>query len=138
MATCSSRSLEGGHDAENDYCCTSCSAKASFFCKTCSRLFCCSCNKHHDKILKDHQVLGEKEIANWGNFKAVETVLMCEKHPNEEEKMYCVDHDLVCCHICISKNHRYVLVYVILILAILTYTCIDKRSINTGAHIYLL
>lgn len=115
MATGLSRGLEGGHDAVYDYCCTPCAddklnAEASYYCRNCSKLFCYICVSFHDKVLKDHQVLGKKEIARWGKVKTVTPALMCEKHPDKEEEMYCPEHDITCCHVCTNIFHRYALI----------------------------
>lgn len=80
-------------------------------CMECQTYFCQACLKLHNKILKSHTLIGQKD----GNFEDVQKSLLersrafkdpCDEHPEEVLKMYCRNHDLVCCTVCVAVHHR--------------------------------
>ena len=104
--------LEYGSDLVHAYSCFSCSedgrtSQANHFCQDCVQCFCDVCLRHHDKVLKRHDVLGRTDIDKWSTATTlVGQLVRCEKHPAETLKLECKDHGQLCCHVCVSVDHR--------------------------------
>lgn len=117
MATASKRTtLELGQDAVYDFSCTPCTqnnlnAEAVSYCTNCRTVFCDTCIKLHGRLFKGHDVLGEEDVAKWGDVKVVTPVVLCDEHRGKEQEMFCEDHDCLCCEICIHLNHRQVFIF---------------------------
>ena len=94
-----------------DYNCTPCSQQERFteakrFCVECGEYFCSTCLSWHEKFsaTKGHTLVKCEEVSK----EHVPTRFSkCEVHPDKEEDMVCCDHDVVCCRVCITRNHRY-------------------------------
>jgi len=107
-----SATLEHGSDLVYDYSCLSCSedgrnSEATHFCQDCEQCFCDACIILHNRIMKRHAVLGRKDVAKWSTATAlVGPIARCEKHSQETIKLECLDHQQLCCHVCISIDHK--------------------------------
>ena len=105
-------SLDIGSDMIYEFCCHSCqdddkNTEANHFCQECAQCFCDVCIQHHNKVLKKHTVLGRKDVDKWSTATAlVGPLVRCEKHPEETLKLECLDHRQLCCHLCVSVDHR--------------------------------
>ncbi|WAR19753.1 hypothetical protein MAR_001591, partial [Mya arenaria] len=76
---------------------------AKYFCGNCSKYYCDTCLTLHAKLLKEHSVLGRKDVDKWmGQGDALVT---CDLHPSNVLKLYCEDHAELCCTLCVSLNH---------------------------------
>lgn len=100
-------------DMDYDFTCTTCledklNAEASYYCKQCSRHYCEKCIQMHNKFSRSHHVLDRTELKLWGKVKDTITMATCERenHGHCELQMYCRDHDVICCHVCVSQEHR--------------------------------
>lgn len=94
------------------YICTPCAkvqqnSEALFYCTNCGKHFCSFCQHQHEKLLDGHRVLGVDKKGQWGSVKSV-FLPTCEEHHAKEMEMYCGDHDVVCCMICVQIKHKYV------------------------------
>ncbi|KAH3717480.1 hypothetical protein DPMN_060270 [Dreissena polymorpha] len=101
-----------GSDHVIEYCCSSCeedaiSQEAAYYCKLCSKFYCCQCVKFHGKLFKKHETYGQDESDQWPVSKVTQDVLeKCREHKDEHFKFYCEDHRLLCCNSCVVFNHR--------------------------------
>ena len=125
-----SSSLYKGSDVLYDYECSSCyedglNTEAQHFCRDCIECFCDKCVSHHNKVLRKHTVLGRKDVSQWSAVSSkVDASVRCDQHQTKPLELYCEDHDQLCCHICVSTDHRYIVVG-ILNASILTKFCSD-------------
>jgi len=107
-----SSSLCKGSDAVHDFTCSSCNhdglnTEATHFCRECAECFCVKCVKHHNKALKKHTVLGRKDVLQWVSVSnKVDAWEYCDLHKTKPLELYCKKHDQLCCHICVSTDHR--------------------------------
>ena len=84
--------------------------EAMFRCVNCQENFCKGCVQLHNKILKSHTLIercGEQTGSTDDNEGALPGVT-CNQHPLEILKMFCENHDTVCCTVCIALDHRLV------------------------------
>lgn len=80
---------------------------ADYYCKNCNEFQCSECSKCHEmfEMLVGHELVdatkGEKLIPaiNMNEFDT------CHSH-KERFKLYCVDHDTLCCTMCVCTQHR--------------------------------
>lgn len=72
-----------------------------FQCQTC---FCEKCVGYHNKCFKTHSLF-YKTFAKSQNVQQTSD-LMCEKHPGNAIQMFCGEHDLVTCAVCLAVDHR--------------------------------
>jgi len=107
-----SATLEYGTDFVYDYSCLSCSedgrnSEAKHCCQDCEQFFCEVCIELHNRIMKRHTVLGRTDVKKWSTAPAlVGPIARCEKHPQETIKLECWDHRQLCCHVCVSIDHK--------------------------------
>lgn len=80
-------------------------AEALFYCENCLKHLCGSCEKLH-RFFKDHNVVGKDQMDQWGAKIKGEALKSCRSHDGKERDMYCNDHEVVCCYVCVSTNHR--------------------------------
>ena len=80
--------------------------KAKGYCKNCDGHLCQDCLKVHrtSRDTREHKVISEAKYST-SAFKNNNGILRCEEHQATLET-YCDDHDLLCCHLCISNAHR--------------------------------
>ncbi|KAH3718039.1 uncharacterized protein LOC127855904 [Dreissena polymorpha] len=101
-----------GSDHVMEYCCSSCeedaiSQEAAYYCKLCSKFYCCQCVQFHGKLFKKHETYGRDEPDQWPVSKVTQDVLeKCREHQDEHLKFYCEDHRFMCCNSCVVFNHR--------------------------------
>jgi hypothetical protein len=83
------------------------SEPALFVCVECSDVLCKTCHQCHkaNKFTSGHKTVSITNISE------VEKSLnffryACPDHKNEELKLFCVDHDVPCCSLCVSVTHR--------------------------------
>ncbi|XP_052081081.1 probable E3 ubiquitin-protein ligase MID2 [Mytilus californianus] len=82
-------------------------SEASSVCIDCSDALCANCTRCHksNKLSSNHEIVPISDISKEGyalkSFKN-----MCSEHKNKELELFCVDHDLPCCSICVSVKHR--------------------------------
>ncbi|XP_071172135.1 E3 ubiquitin-protein ligase TRIM56-like [Mytilus edulis] len=82
-------------------------SEASFICVDCSDLLCSNCKKHHkaSKTSSDHEIRNINELSSVSEcLKTFKN--LCSEHKEEELKLFCVDHQIPCCSMCVSINHR--------------------------------
>ncbi|XP_053384937.1 uncharacterized protein LOC123536972 [Mercenaria mercenaria] len=106
-------------DMMHDFVCTPCSedgrsTEAFKYCVECQSYFCKSCLQQHSKFppLKKHILLDKADIE--GATRQDKTKLpvvalpsdFCSDHPGNVTQIYCRNHDVVCCTVCIALDHR--------------------------------
>ncbi|XP_045171828.2 uncharacterized protein LOC123533913 [Mercenaria mercenaria] len=110
-----SSSVLGSSDVIHDFSCTPCfedgkNMEAINFCVNCQTYFCESCVGMHNKLLKSHSVLHQAAMKAGSRTQSKTTAILptgdCDDHPGNVIQMYCGDHDLVCCTVCIAVDHR--------------------------------
>ena len=105
-------SLYKGSDALYDYVCSSCyedglNTEAKHFCRDCEECFCDKCVSYHNKALRKHTVLGRRDVSQWAAVSSkVDASVRCDHHQTKPLELYCEDHGQLCCHICVSTDHR--------------------------------
>ncbi|WAR26041.1 TRI33-like protein [Mya arenaria] len=114
MASKFDSSLQNSSDLIHDFTCSPCeedglNSEAQSFCVECSKYYCSRCEPKHDGLFKRHSVLGRKDVGKWTPLPhtIVDDLERCERHPREALKMFCKDHDQLCCHVCVSVDHRH-------------------------------
>ncbi|XP_045186744.2 uncharacterized protein LOC123544745 [Mercenaria mercenaria] len=108
-----SRSVAGSSDVIHDISCTPCSedarnTEAVNYCVNCETYFCQTCVGYHNKVLKTHNVLDRnamKSIKHESKQSEAEA-RDCSEHPGNVIQMYCGNHDVVCCTVCVAVDHR--------------------------------
>lgn len=76
---------------------------AQYYCTDCEAYYCESCFEFHTRIpmLAKHIVLKGKDIDVWADLP-----YKCHTHDKTYE-FFCGKHETLCCHICVSLQHRY-------------------------------
>ncbi|CAC5402933.1 TRIM56 [Mytilus coruscus] len=79
--------------------------EANNFCKECGELLCNMCTKYHraNKSTATHSVHLFTELSR-DELKSSNQC--CNLHPGEMLKLYCCDHEIECCSLCVSVDHR--------------------------------
>ncbi|WAR04269.1 TRI33-like protein, partial [Mya arenaria] len=96
-------------DEIHDFSCSVCkddnlNIEANHSCGDCAKYYCDKCLIFHAKIHKRHVVLGRNDVDKWvGQGDALVT---CDLHPPKILELLCEDHAELCCHLCVSLNHR--------------------------------
>ncbi|XP_052804054.1 uncharacterized protein LOC128234095 isoform X3 [Mya arenaria] len=109
MASKHRTSVLNASDEIHDFSCSVCkddnlNIEAKHFCGDCSKYYCDKCLTFHAKLHKRHVVLGRKDVDKWvGQGDALVT---CALHPLKVLELLCEGHNELCCHICVSLNHR--------------------------------
>ncbi|KAL4218817.1 hypothetical protein ACF0H5_021405 [Mactra antiquata] len=108
------RSVEVSSDALFDKECTPCMSRSGSkqvavdFCKTCHQSFCTFCSGYHKLYMKEHKVIHIACSSNTMDPLPVSEVPGIEKcifHPDRDVEMYCGEHDMVYCSLCIENCH---------------------------------
>ncbi|XP_052777158.1 uncharacterized protein LOC128214629 [Mya arenaria] len=99
-------SIYKGSDLIHDYSCSKCeendfNTEAQHFCPECEHYLCDKCVRIHGEYFKKHVVYGRGDIQKWAGF----SMDRCDQHGNKLE-VHCDDHQELCCHVCVSLNHR--------------------------------
>lgn len=111
MAEGFSRTLQAGSDTDNEVVCTPCEEdskcqRAVHYCPTCDQYLCAMCSYHtRFQATKGHSV---SKVPSVGQHvtKNVMTVPKCPIHPDRNIEMYCGQHNMVYCALCIATDHR--------------------------------
>ncbi|XP_071175403.1 E3 ubiquitin-protein ligase TRIM56-like [Mytilus edulis] len=80
---------------------------AIFICFDCSDLLCDNCFKHHkaNKYTADHEINPIEQLTSDSHLlKSFKN--KCSEHKKKDLELYCVDHDIPCCSMCVSIYHR--------------------------------
>ncbi|XP_063442912.1 tripartite motif-containing protein 59-like [Mytilus trossulus] len=80
---------------------------ATFVCFDCSDLLCGNCCKHHkaNKYTVDHEIIPIEQLTS--DINLLKTYKnKCSEHKGKDIELYCVDHDIPCCSMCVSISHR--------------------------------
>lgn len=80
---------------------------AAFLCLECADTLCDICYNCHksNKSSSDHEVKPLSSISKKEKFPKAFTS-SCSVHTSEKIKLFCMDHDIPCCTMCISITHR--------------------------------
>ncbi|KAH3722029.1 hypothetical protein DPMN_064978 [Dreissena polymorpha] len=71
---------------------------AEWYCETCLKCFCSQCNHHHSQLYSYHTTCGRGDLNKWPLTKKIEDFLQkSDVHKDERLKMFCQDHDQLCC-----------------------------------------
>ncbi|WAR19755.1 TRI33-like protein, partial [Mya arenaria] len=102
-------SLLNASDEIHDFSCSVCkddhlNTEAKYFCGNCSKYYCDKCLTLHAKLLKEHIVLGRKDVDKWVG--QGDALITCDLHPSKILELHCEDHAELCCNLCVSLNHR--------------------------------
>ncbi|XP_052815857.1 uncharacterized protein LOC128242658 [Mya arenaria] len=102
-------SMSMASDLIHDFVCSPChedklNTEAKYFCGDCSKYFCDKCLTLHSKLFKQHVVLGRKDVDKWVG--QGDALISCDFHPGKVIELLCEDHAEMCCHLCVSLNHR--------------------------------
>ena len=100
-----------------DFKCEPCSldmlnSNALFYCSACKSYLCDQCHRAHRQLYRDHEVLDRTHVEEWGNVKT-EYIEQCNEHSDKEISLFCQDHECLCCAVCVSVSHRYVVVFIL-------------------------
>ncbi|XP_052258861.1 uncharacterized protein LOC127863388 [Dreissena polymorpha] len=112
MATITRSSVYKGSDIMLDYSCMPCEEKgfskeAEVYCEKCTTFYCGSCLNLHNQLYKTHTRYERSDMKDWPLAMATrDCVEKCEVHMDEKLKLFCEDHEKLCCNTCISLNHR--------------------------------
>ncbi|XP_052817011.1 uncharacterized protein LOC128243338 [Mya arenaria] len=92
-------------DLIHDYSCSKCgendfNTEAQHFCPECEHYLCDKCVRIHGEYFKKHVVYGRGDIQKWAF-----SMDRCDQHGNKLD-VHCDDHQELCCHVCVSLNHR--------------------------------
>ncbi|XP_052818068.1 uncharacterized protein LOC128244092 [Mya arenaria] len=96
-------------DLIHDFVCSPCqedklNTEAKHFCRDCSKYLCDKCLTFHSKLFKQHVVLDHKNVDKWVG--QGDALISCDLHPGKVIELLCEDHAEMCCHLCVSLNHR--------------------------------
>ena len=105
-------SIARGSDADFEYTCSPCKEDdvregAVKYCPVCDEYMCATCARHHgrQKATRSHNL---QECDASINIPVVTMVTKCRYHPDRDVEMYCEEHDMVYCTMCIATEHRFV------------------------------
>ncbi|XP_076110517.1 protein meiotic P26-like [Mytilus galloprovincialis] len=76
-------------------------------CFDCSDLLCGNCCKHHkaNKYTTDHEINPIEQLTSDSHLlKSFKN--KCSEHKGKDVELYCVDHEIPCCSMCVSIYHR--------------------------------
>ncbi|XP_053398381.1 zinc-binding protein A33-like [Mercenaria mercenaria] len=83
--------------------------EAKFQCLDCQMFYCNRCVTGHNKFTANHNVV-ERTSKLFGQKRSLSSDELprdlCEEHRGEVIKMFCGQHDRVCCTVCIALKHR--------------------------------
>ena len=80
--------------------------RAKGYCRNCDGHLCQDCLKAHrtSRDTREHKVISEAKYSS-STVKNNNGILRCDEHQATLES-FCEDHDVLCCHLCISNAHR--------------------------------
>lgn len=108
-----SKSILEGSDSVIECPCMSCEKdgtieEATRYCQDCKQFLCPTCTKYHTRFSAtaghtlSEAALAQKQTRNIQSVPAAK----CLTHPERDIEMYCDNHDMVYCSLCIAKDHR--------------------------------
>ena len=115
MANGGRTSISLGSEPFYDFSCSNCArddkhTEGESFCVECNETFCTSCLVFHNKIaiMRQHKLLDKTKMAARGPQQELVQLptSRCTAHPDQLINIYCGQHDLVCCTVCIAEDHR--------------------------------
>ncbi|XP_052086500.1 uncharacterized protein LOC127723806 [Mytilus californianus] len=79
-------------------------SKASNWCLQCEEFMCAECTASHRSMrkLQHCKIIEAKDIPLVTNM----SLQSCNKHGGLLLKLFCVDHDVMCCPECVNENHK--------------------------------
>lgn len=82
-------------------------------CESCKHLYCKKCPDHHKKFptVRDQHANGDLSENNYSAGKSPMHDACCQ-HPEEVMSMYCDNHKVLCCPVCVVERHRYKTYYI--------------------------
>ncbi|KAL4219264.1 hypothetical protein ACF0H5_021846 [Mactra antiquata] len=98
-----------------DYICTSCAEddlikEALNYCVDCQRYCCLDCINIHKKVsvTKGHSFFDNSAVKPQGHSMCLPAfpTKQCSKHAGKIMDMFCKNHNVVCCYICVTEDHR--------------------------------
>ena len=102
--------------AQSEDICTGCeeNVPATSFCNECAEYLCDQCVQAHKrvKITKDHTIRAKSAVSG-GTASAVERIMYCQEHKQEQLVLFCESCDLLTCRNCQllrHKDHKYAFV----------------------------
>ena len=106
--------VEGGSEEIFEFICTSCKEtkiiEAEKYCQDCDEFYCLVCVDLHKRFpaLRNHVILDKRDKDNWGKQTKILTLPTetCHRHPGKHVELFCGQHKELCCHICVSLDHR--------------------------------
>ncbi|XP_053392467.1 E3 ubiquitin-protein ligase TRIM33-like [Mercenaria mercenaria] len=113
-------SVLGASDEIYDYNCSPCEESGVYkeahkYCDSCKLYYCKKCLGDHNKfpalrghLIKDVTSQPKPAVPTGAPVVSVPAppAEPCDNHPEEMIKMYCGEHDVVCCTVCIALDHR--------------------------------
>lgn len=117
MAASDECSLAAASETVQDFPCDAChKGPAQFFCRECSKCYCDNCVKLHKQLFVDHEsILDRGQVAKWPlSTTALDRVELCTEHKENKIQMFCEEHSELLCQTCISSQHRYVILSLLL------------------------
>ncbi|KAL4216740.1 hypothetical protein ACF0H5_024463 [Mactra antiquata] len=112
-----SRTLASGSDAQYELVCIPCHSKhfdkpAHGYCIDCSEHLCSECFKYHTipKPIRHHRLLDSNSMPQTQNLNDNSTAVdnlttPCKDHTGKILKLYCNDHNMLLCTICVALKH---------------------------------
>ncbi|XP_062603824.1 uncharacterized protein LOC134265613 [Saccostrea cucullata] len=89
--------------------------EAIFHCRACRQSLCEMCNKYLHRRISDHDRHQVLSINEYFESSQIEVTELCLVHHKKQLELYCHDHDVLCCNLCISDSHK---------------TCLKVRTID--------
>ena len=82
--------------------------KAESWCSECQESLCHACAKYHktNRALRNHQVFRVDDLVIEPLLEKFSEDTACETHPERKSEVYCKDHDVLCCVVCVTTSHR--------------------------------
>ena len=80
--------------------------EALYYCAQCRKCFCGSCVKLHERVFRDHALLGKLEVKQWGDIEKGVTKMTCVEHHGQKLELYCKGHKVACCTECAVLHHK--------------------------------
>ncbi|XP_045178921.2 E3 ubiquitin-protein ligase Midline-1-like [Mercenaria mercenaria] len=89
--------------------------EAMFQCMDCQIFYCHTCVTGHNKFTENHNVVdkssklfdqgqGKRYLKSFSSSELPSN--LCEEHQGEVIKLFCGQHDVVCCTVCVAVKHR--------------------------------
>lgn len=93
---------------DNMYCRVCPTVNATAYCTQCGIYLCPTCAKHHNilPLSVSHKLLQGDNFTSLYPTLHVENNKQCPNHPDEDIKLYCQNHEALCCCACSAENHN--------------------------------